>query len=259
MLALFISGALTLAFSIAILFGIGDIRDALTGPTKYPIIHIFHVATRSRGATTAMVCALISALLFSTFGLLACASRLAWAFARDHGFPFSNYFAHVSVPLSFTAASRKHKISMSLTLLPGQQTLHDPRPGHHPHHPYRQSPRARQHWLLDCLQRLDFPLLDRSLYLLSPPHHSTRHPTVWEERNTLGPMDVGKMGLTDQFSFHGLLHRADCIHGLSSVPTRARGEYELRKRDIWSGYGYEYCSVVRLWEESLLGTCEGGA
>ena len=100
MLALFISGAFTLAFSIAILFGIGDITLALTSPTKYPIIYIFHFATGSKGATTAMVCALITALLFSTFGLLACASRLAWAFARDQGFPYSNYFAHVSTPLT---------------------------------------------------------------------------------------------------------------------------------------------------------------
>ena len=98
MLALFISGAFTLAFSIAILFGVGDLTRALTSPTKYPIIYVFYFATGSKGATTAMVCALITALLFSTFGLLACASRLAWAFARDQGFPYSNYFAHVSTP-----------------------------------------------------------------------------------------------------------------------------------------------------------------
>ena len=95
-IALIISGIFTLAFSIAILFGIGDITLALKSPTKYPIIHIFFTATGSEGATTAMVCALVSALVFSTIGLLACASRLAWAFARDQGFPFSNYFAHVS-------------------------------------------------------------------------------------------------------------------------------------------------------------------
>lgn len=99
-IAQIISGAFTLAFSIAILFGIGDITLALKSPTKYPIIHVFFKATGSKGATTAMVCALISSLVFSVFGLLACASRLAWAFARDQGFPFSNYFAHVSTSSS---------------------------------------------------------------------------------------------------------------------------------------------------------------
>ena len=95
-IALVISGALTMAFSIAILFGIGDINLVLETPTRYPIIQIFLTATGSRGATTAIICTLISTLIFSTFGTLACASRLAWAFARDRGFPFPDYFAYVS-------------------------------------------------------------------------------------------------------------------------------------------------------------------
>lgn len=95
-IALAISGVLTMAFSIAILFGIGDITLALRSPTKYAIIQIFLTATGSKGAATAMVSALISTLIFATFGTLACASRLAWAFARDKGFPFPDYFAHVS-------------------------------------------------------------------------------------------------------------------------------------------------------------------
>ena len=97
LIAQFISGAFAMAFSIAILFGIGDITSVLQTPTKYPIIQIFLNATRSKGATTAMVSALISTLIFSTFGLLACASRLAWAFSRDQGFPFSNFFAQVRI------------------------------------------------------------------------------------------------------------------------------------------------------------------
>ncbi|KAL6716628.1 hypothetical protein ACLMJK_006196 [Lecanora helva] len=96
LIAQFISGAFAMAFSIAILFGIGDISTVLQTPTKYPIIEIFMVATRSKGATTALVCALISTLVFSTFGLLASASRLAWAFSRDKGFPFSGFFGKVS-------------------------------------------------------------------------------------------------------------------------------------------------------------------
>lgn len=94
--ALILSGALTLGFSIAILFGIGNVELALSSPTKYPIIQIFLTATGSKDATTALSCALIATLVFATFGLQACASRLAWAFARDKGFPFPNYFSHVS-------------------------------------------------------------------------------------------------------------------------------------------------------------------
>lgn len=96
-IAFLISGLLTVAISIALLFSIGDITAALTTPTKFPVIHIFYVATQSKAATTAMVAALILSLVLTTCGLLASASRLTWAFARDKGFPFSNYFAQVCI------------------------------------------------------------------------------------------------------------------------------------------------------------------
>lgn len=95
-IALVVSGAQTMAISIAILYGIGDINTALESPTNFPIIQIFLTATGSKAATTALICALISTLIFGTFGALACASRLAWAFARAKGFPFPIYFSHVS-------------------------------------------------------------------------------------------------------------------------------------------------------------------
>lgn len=110
--AMIISGSFAMAFSIAILFGIGDIKLALSSPTKYPIIQIFLTATKSKGATTLMVCPLISALIFSTFGLLACASRLAWAFARDKGFPFPDYFSYVSTHPIIESISSHESVNM---------------------------------------------------------------------------------------------------------------------------------------------------
>jgi len=95
-MGLLISGTFTLGLSIALLFNIGDIRVALETPTKFPIIEIFYNATHSKPATTAMMAALISTLIFATFGTLASASRLTWAFARDRGFPYSDYFSHVT-------------------------------------------------------------------------------------------------------------------------------------------------------------------
>ncbi|KAL9122705.1 MAG: hypothetical protein Q9187_000743 [Circinaria calcarea] len=94
-LGIILSGVLAFAFAIAILFSIGDITAALSTPTNFPIIEIFQNATQSKRATNAMVTALISSLMFSTFGLLASASRLTWAFARDKGLPFPAYFSHV--------------------------------------------------------------------------------------------------------------------------------------------------------------------
>lgn len=91
-----LSGAFTFAFSIVLLFSIGDITAALNTSTQFPIIEIFQTATQSYHATNAMTAALISSLLFSSFGLVASASRLTWAFARDKGLPYSSYLSYVS-------------------------------------------------------------------------------------------------------------------------------------------------------------------
>jgi choline transport protein len=90
-----VSGTLCFGMSIAILFTIGDMGDALATPTGFPIIEIFFNATKSYAATNAMVSALIISMFFSGLGLLASASRLIWAFARDDGLPFPRYFSHV--------------------------------------------------------------------------------------------------------------------------------------------------------------------
>ena len=94
--AMSISGILTIAFSIALLFSIGDLKSTLTAPSGFPIIQVLYVATKSKGVTTVMCSALVLTLVFATFGTLASASRLTWAFARDNGLPFPRYFAHVS-------------------------------------------------------------------------------------------------------------------------------------------------------------------
>lgn len=92
-----VSGILCFGFSIALLFSIGDVRQVLDSPTGFPIIMVFFVATKSYAATNAMVSALIITMTFASLGLLASASRLVWAFARDDGLPYSQYLSHVSL------------------------------------------------------------------------------------------------------------------------------------------------------------------
>jgi len=65
------------------------------------------------------------------------------------------------------------------------------------------------------------------------------------------------MGPIDQPSVHNVFYRADRVYGIPSISTRARREYELFKRDLWRGYTCEYCPMVRLREENLLGTRKG--
>jgi hypothetical protein len=40
-------------------------------------------------------------VICASFGFLASASRLTWAFARDKGLPFADFLAYVTIPLSF--------------------------------------------------------------------------------------------------------------------------------------------------------------
>lgn len=94
-LAVIINGVLAFGWIIALLFSIGDVETSLNSPTGYPIIEIFYQATGSVGAATAMMSAIIAVAFFSVFGILASTSRLTWAFARDQGLPFSNFFAYV--------------------------------------------------------------------------------------------------------------------------------------------------------------------
>ena len=94
-LAVVINGVLAFGWIIALLFSVGDVDAALESPTGYPIIEIFYQATGSVTAATAMMCAIIVVAFFAVFGILASTSRLTWAFARDKGLPFSNFFAYV--------------------------------------------------------------------------------------------------------------------------------------------------------------------
>jgi len=90
-----LNGILGFAALMAILFCAGDIEAALKSPTGYPFIEIFYQATNSTGGATAMVCVILALVFFATIGLIATASRMTWAFARDNGLPGSRWLAKV--------------------------------------------------------------------------------------------------------------------------------------------------------------------
>ena len=96
-----LNGVLGFAALIAILFCAGNVADAEMSPTGYPFIEIFYQATNSAGGATAMVCVILALVFFASIGLIATASRMTWAFARDNGLPGSNWLSKV-YQLSFT-------------------------------------------------------------------------------------------------------------------------------------------------------------
>ena len=82
-----LNGILGLGMLIAILFCAGNINDALESPTGFPFIEIFDQATGSVGAATGMTLIIVLAQIFACIGILATASRMTWAFARERGIP----------------------------------------------------------------------------------------------------------------------------------------------------------------------------
>ncbi len=90
-------GAVTgFIFLVVVCFCIEDINAAASTPTLVPIFEIFRTATRSFPLAM-LLCVQISIIgLVSLAFLCAQSSRLAFAFARDGGLPFSTFFAKVN-------------------------------------------------------------------------------------------------------------------------------------------------------------------
>lgn len=98
-LSIGLNGFLGLGMLLAVLFCLGNIDDALATPTKFPFIEIFAQATGSNGGATGMTTLILFLVIFCSIAILAAASRMMWAFARDKGLPFSEFISRVSLYL----------------------------------------------------------------------------------------------------------------------------------------------------------------
>jgi choline transport protein len=87
------------AFTIVLLYCLGNYQDALDSPTGLPIIEVFYGATKSIDATNTLTAMIFIVTAIGNFSNMASVSRLAWAFARDGGLPFSRIFSYVSTGL----------------------------------------------------------------------------------------------------------------------------------------------------------------
>ncbi|CAI7569475.1 unnamed protein product [Penicillium pancosmium] len=90
-----INGTLAFCYLIATLYCMGDYTEALTSATGYPIITIAYQATGSKAATFVLMGMGMMPGWIALFNGLASVTRLTWAFARDNGLPFSDFFAVV--------------------------------------------------------------------------------------------------------------------------------------------------------------------
>lgn len=96
-----LNGSLGFAIVLAFLFCMGDM-SVLESPTGYDFIEVFFNATKSHAGTSVMTAIPIVLVICASFGFLASASRLTWAFARDKGLPFADFLAYVTITHSFS-------------------------------------------------------------------------------------------------------------------------------------------------------------
>ncbi len=89
-------GAVTgFVFLIAICFCIGDITNTAQSTTGVPLIQIFYDSTKSVVGACFLSSLIVVIVLVCANALIAEGSRSLYAFARDHGLPFSRVFAKV--------------------------------------------------------------------------------------------------------------------------------------------------------------------
>jgi choline transport protein len=103
-----VNGLLGLVYCIVLLFCLGDLDELLATTTGFPFMQLFLNSTNSRaGASVLSILVSLMAVAGAFAGLLS-TSRTAWAFARDGGMPFSEYFAHIDT---------KHQVPVRMCIL----------------------------------------------------------------------------------------------------------------------------------------------
>jgi choline transport protein len=96
LMSVIINGTLGFGMLLALLFCLGNLDDALDTPTGYPFIEIFQQATNSLVGSALMTSIIIALALCATVGIMASASRMLWAFARDKAVPGHSWISRVS-------------------------------------------------------------------------------------------------------------------------------------------------------------------
>jgi len=80
-------------WTMAFMFSTSELDDVATSPL--PIYTVYLQALRSEAGATVFACWLLWVYFGASIGCIATTGRLAWAFARDNGLPFSKTLAKV--------------------------------------------------------------------------------------------------------------------------------------------------------------------
>ena len=85
-ISIFVNGLLAIGMLLAVLYCAGDI-EALLEVSGFPFIAIFAKGVGSNSGAIAMASLPLVLIMLAAIGVMASASRMLWAFARDRGPP----------------------------------------------------------------------------------------------------------------------------------------------------------------------------
>lgn len=93
-----INGTLAFSFTLCLMYTFQHTIGEMDAEqmSAMPIINMYFNATHSVAATNALMSFNIIVGCVGDFSVFASVSRLTWAFARDGGLPFSDFFAYVN-------------------------------------------------------------------------------------------------------------------------------------------------------------------
>jgi len=85
--AIMINGVLGFGMLLGLLFCLGNLDDAASSATGYPFMEVFQQAVQNTTGAAIMSAFITSMSICATVAILASASRVLWAFARDRAVP----------------------------------------------------------------------------------------------------------------------------------------------------------------------------
>ncbi|KAH6870177.1 amino acid/polyamine transporter I [Alternaria rosae] len=113
-----VNSSLGFLMLVTFCFCLGDVESAIMSPTGQPHIQIMYNATQSIPGATALASITTIMAVFGCVNNVATCSRQLFAFARDHGVPFSAFLSRVrpgwDIPLNSVLVSFGIAVGLSL-------------------------------------------------------------------------------------------------------------------------------------------------
>ncbi|EXJ82256.1 hypothetical protein A1O3_06069 [Capronia epimyces CBS 606.96] len=105
-------------YAVGLMFSIQSVDDILTTPTGVPSLALFRQVLGNDAGAIGLQCLILIAFVGAIQGVHTWQARVAWAFARDHGWPFSSKLAEIA-PAPFQTPIYAHLWSCGAVALLG--------------------------------------------------------------------------------------------------------------------------------------------